>query len=54
MDQAMQDRGLPPETVAGQVLDAVRTGRFFVLPHPPSALAAAERRLRRMTDALPG
>jgi NAD(P)-dependent dehydrogenase (short-subunit alcohol dehydrogenase family) len=54
MDQAMQDRGLPPETVAGQVLDAVRTGRFFVLPHPPSALAAVERRLRRMTDAPSG
>jgi NAD(P)-dependent dehydrogenase (short-subunit alcohol dehydrogenase family) len=45
--------GLRPEAVAGQVLDAVRAGRFFVLPHPAAALAAADRRLRRMTDAQP-
>jgi NAD(P)-dependent dehydrogenase (short-subunit alcohol dehydrogenase family) len=53
MSQAMRDRGLRPEAVAGQVLDAVRAGRFFVLPHPAAALAAADRRLRRMTDAQP-
>jgi hypothetical protein len=53
MSQAMRHRGLPPEAVAGQVLDAIRTGRFFVLPHPAQALAAAERRLRRMTDDQP-
>lgn len=53
MAQAMRHRGLPPEAVAGQVLDAIRTGRFFVLPHPDQALAAAERRLRRMTDDQP-
>jgi hypothetical protein len=53
MSQAMRHRGLPPEAVAGQVLDAVRTGQFFVLPHPAQALAAAERRLRRMADAQP-
>ena len=26
--------GLPPERVAALVVDAVRTGRFWVLPHP--------------------
>jgi hypothetical protein len=39
--------------VAGQVLDAIRTRRFFVLPHPAEALAAVERRLHRMKDAVP-
>jgi NAD(P)-dependent dehydrogenase (short-subunit alcohol dehydrogenase family) len=32
--QNMVDTGIPPETVAGQVLDAVRTGTFYVLTHP--------------------
>lgn len=53
MSDAMRNRGLPPETVAGQVLDAIRTRRFFVLPHPAEALAAVERRLHRMKDAVP-
>jgi NAD(P)-dependent dehydrogenase (short-subunit alcohol dehydrogenase family) len=51
MSQAMQGRGLPPETVADQVLDAIRSERFFVLPHPAQALAAAERRLPSLADA---
>jgi short-subunit dehydrogenase len=54
MAQTMQDRGLSPEVVAEQVLDAIRAGRFFVLPHPAGEQAAAERRLRRMTEALSG
>jgi NAD(P)-dependent dehydrogenase (short-subunit alcohol dehydrogenase family) len=53
MSQMMRDRGVQPEAVAGQVMDAIRTGRFFVLPHPAQALASAARRLRRMTDDQP-
>jgi NAD(P)-dependent dehydrogenase (short-subunit alcohol dehydrogenase family) len=53
MSHSMRDRGLRPDAVANQVLDAIQTGRFFVLPHPEPALAAVERRLRRMADSLP-
>jgi NAD(P)-dependent dehydrogenase (short-subunit alcohol dehydrogenase family) len=53
MSHSMRDRGLQPDAVASQVLDAIQTGRFFVLPHPDRALAAVERRLRRMADSLP-
>jgi NAD(P)-dependent dehydrogenase (short-subunit alcohol dehydrogenase family) len=50
MSQAMRDRGILPEAVASHVLEAVRTRRFFVLPHPEQAVAAAERRLSRMVS----
>jgi NAD(P)-dependent dehydrogenase (short-subunit alcohol dehydrogenase family) len=32
--QGMVDTGIPPETVADRVLDAVRTNTFYVLTHP--------------------
>jgi NAD(P)-dependent dehydrogenase (short-subunit alcohol dehydrogenase family) len=35
--------GLPPAEVARQVVDAVRTGRFYVLTHPEHADAIRER-----------
>jgi NAD(P)-dependent dehydrogenase (short-subunit alcohol dehydrogenase family) len=53
MSGAMRERGLEPDTVAAQVVEAIRAGRFFVLTHPDGALAAVRRRLRRMTDDVP-
>jgi NAD(P)-dependent dehydrogenase (short-subunit alcohol dehydrogenase family) len=32
--EALVQSGTPPETVAACVVDAVRSGRFYVLPHP--------------------
>ncbi len=32
--QSLVDGGLPPESVAERVLDAVRTGTFYILTHP--------------------
>jgi NAD(P)-dependent dehydrogenase (short-subunit alcohol dehydrogenase family) len=32
--QAVLENGLPPAEVAAMVLDAVRTGRFYILTHP--------------------
>jgi hypothetical protein len=47
--------GLEPAHVAGLVLDAIRTGQFFVLPHPESALAGVRNRLHWMeTGEAPG
>jgi NAD(P)-dependent dehydrogenase (short-subunit alcohol dehydrogenase family) len=34
MLQGVLESGLRPEEVAGMVLDAVRTGRFYILTHP--------------------
>lgn len=45
--------GLAPEVVAGQVLDAVRQRRFWVLPHRQEALDAVRARLAWMTGGPP-
>jgi len=37
------DRGIDPAAVADQVLDAIRTGRFWILTHP-GTLATAQKR----------
>ena len=37
------DRGIDPAAVAEQVLDAIRTGRFWILTHP-GTLATARKR----------
>jgi NAD(P)-dependent dehydrogenase (short-subunit alcohol dehydrogenase family) len=42
--------GLPPAEVAARVLDAVKTGRFYVLTHPEFAPRVRER----MEDILEG
>lgn len=38
--------GIPPEEVAEEVLDAVRTGRLYVLTHPDMAVNAFEQRAK--------
>ncbi len=43
------DDGAPPETVADAVLDALHTGRFWVLPQPEVALGALDR-VQRIVD----
>jgi NAD(P)-dependent dehydrogenase (short-subunit alcohol dehydrogenase family) len=48
--QAMVDGGLPPNSVADRVIDAVRTNTFYVLTHPE--LRAAIR--TRFDDILQG
>ena len=45
--------GLDPLGVADEVVEAIRTRRFFVLPHHDDALAAVQRRLTWMTDNVP-
>jgi NAD(P)-dependent dehydrogenase (short-subunit alcohol dehydrogenase family) len=45
--------GLDPAVVAGQVVDAIRRRRFYVLPHRDEALDAVRQRLRWMTDGIP-
>ena len=35
-----------PDQVAGVVLDAIRSRRFYILPHPGEALDMAEQQLR--------
>lgn len=53
---AMVDEvGLEPSAVADMVVDAVRTDRFFILPHPDKAFEAVRKRLRWMeTNESPG
>jgi NAD(P)-dependent dehydrogenase (short-subunit alcohol dehydrogenase family) len=46
------DAGASPQTVADAVLDAVRTGRFWVLPQPEVALGALDR-YQRLADGGP-
>ena len=46
---AIVERGLDPGVVAGQVTDAVRRDRFYVLPHPQVKAAAVER-VRRIAE----
>lgn len=46
------DDGAPPETVADAVLDALHTGRFWVLPQPEVALGALDR-VQRIVDGRP-
>ena len=43
------DHGAAPETVADSVLDALNTGRFWVLPQPEVALGALDR-VQRIVD----
>ena len=43
------DHGAEPETVADSVLDALNTGRFWVLPQPEVALGALDR-VQRIVD----
>ena len=45
--------GMEPAEVAGQVLDAIRTNTFFVLPHPEMAQAGVQRRLDWMATGTP-
>jgi short-subunit dehydrogenase len=45
--------GLEPAIVAGEVVDAIRRRRFYVLPHRDEALDAVRQRLRWMTDGSP-
>ncbi|WP_082833263.1 SDR family NAD(P)-dependent oxidoreductase [Rhodococcus sp. LB1] len=42
--------GLEPGHVAEMVVDAIRTNRFFILPHPDMALKGVERRIAWMRD----
>lgn len=46
-------QGLPASEVAGQVVDAIREQRFFVLPNHDDAVAAVQARIRWMTDNVP-
>jgi len=41
--------GADPQTVADAVLDAIATGRFWVLPQPEVALGALDR-VQRIVD----
>jgi len=45
--------GLPPSDVADLVVQAIREKRFYVLPHPEAAEAAARNRLRWITENVP-
>ncbi len=41
--QGLVDGGIDPDDVAAQVVDAVRTGRFWVLTHPTTVESARKR-----------
>jgi NAD(P)-dependent dehydrogenase (short-subunit alcohol dehydrogenase family) len=41
--QGMVDGGIPPATVADRVIDAVRTGTFYILTHPELTEAITAR-----------
>jgi NAD(P)-dependent dehydrogenase (short-subunit alcohol dehydrogenase family) len=45
--------GMSPAEAAGYVVDAIRTKRFYVLPHLDEARGAVEARLRWMIDDVP-
>jgi NAD(P)-dependent dehydrogenase (short-subunit alcohol dehydrogenase family) len=44
--ESVEAQGIPPEEVADQVLDAVRTDRFWILTHPDMGAAPVERMQR--------
>jgi short-subunit dehydrogenase len=46
--------GLAPDVVAGAVVDAMRTERFWVLTHPDMAAGARERLEGALTGRNPG
>jgi NAD(P)-dependent dehydrogenase (short-subunit alcohol dehydrogenase family) len=48
LETAAATVGMAPSEVANQVVDAIRTQRFFVLTHPDDALDAVRQRLRWM------
>jgi NAD(P)-dependent dehydrogenase (short-subunit alcohol dehydrogenase family) len=50
---ALAAAGIPPADVADAVLDAIGTGRFFVLPHEHAALATTRGRLAWMEGGEP-
>jgi hypothetical protein len=41
--QALIASGIDPDDVATQVVDAIRTGRFWVLTHPTTVESARKR-----------
>jgi short-subunit dehydrogenase len=41
--QGLIDGGIDPDDVAAQVVDAIRTGRFWVLTHPTTVESARKR-----------
>ena len=41
--QGLVDGGLDPAEVAGTVVDAIRTGRFWIITHPTTVPAAQRR-----------
>jgi NAD(P)-dependent dehydrogenase (short-subunit alcohol dehydrogenase family) len=45
--------GIPPEQVAGNVLDAIRERRFYVLPHPEFKTRVAQRAATIVEGAAP-
>jgi len=54
LGSALAAAGIPPTDVAEAVFDAVRTNRFWVIPHTRAALAATASRHRWMeTGVLP-
>ncbi len=50
---AIVESGLDPAFVAQQVIEAVKTDRFYVLPHPAVKAAAVERARRIAQDEPP-
>ncbi|MEO3783668.1 SDR family NAD(P)-dependent oxidoreductase [Actinocorallia sp. B10E7] len=54
MIRATVENGIPPEEVAGQVVDAVRAGRFLVLTHPAYAGGLPEQAEALVAGRLPG
>jgi NAD(P)-dependent dehydrogenase (short-subunit alcohol dehydrogenase family) len=53
MIAATVERGITPEAVAEQVLDAVRAERFLVLTHPAYAAGLPEQATALLTGGLP-
>jgi len=47
------ESGLEPAEVAGQVLEAIRENKFFILTHPQMATAGVARRMEWMTTGTP-
>jgi hypothetical protein len=43
MVRELVEGGKPPDEIADIVFDAVRTGRFYVLPHPELAERVLDR-----------
>lgn len=56
MNEALRsgvESGIPASDVADQVVDAIRTGRFWVLTHPDARQAPVERMQRAAAGAAP-